>query len=100
MSTDERAQRSMLTFGIALLFVAAACTPKPIPRHVPPPPAAEPAKPRKVTPGPNDRLVHHCTVSKQNQNSVDCVCRHVTEKIDSQTGAHSTECREENSAKH
>ena len=90
----------MLIFGIALLLVAAACTPRPTPRHVPPPPAAEPVKPRKVTPGPNDRLVHHCTVSKQNQNSVDCVCRHVSEKIDSITGAHSIECREDNSAKH
>jgi hypothetical protein len=91
-----------LTVAILLLLAIAACSPPPkATAKTPAPPKIEAAKPRKIVPGPNDRMTHRCTVVKQNANSVDCVCLHISEKIDSVTGAHSTECREEKpSAKH
>jgi len=91
-----------LIFALLLLLVALACAPPPkATAKTPAPPKIEAAKPHKITPGPNDRMTHRCTVVKQNANSVDCVCLHISEKIDSVTGAHSIECREEKAiAKH
>jgi hypothetical protein len=86
---------AQLIFAMLLLLLTAACTPPPRPEIVPPvPPPIQPAKPRALKPGPGDRLVHNCIVTKQGTTSVDCVCRHMSDKIDTTTGAHSLECRE------
>lgn len=79
---------------ISLLLLAIACTPRPKPvAPAPPPIRPEVAKPRHVTPGPNDRAVHGCTVTKQTTNFVDCICRGASTKIDSVTGEQSLECK-------
>jgi hypothetical protein len=88
-----------VTETLALLIIAllllTGCTPKPKPQHIPPPPAAEPVKPvvRHIKPGPNDRPVYHCTPTKWNKDSVDCVCLNASTTIDSVSGEQSFECR-------
>ena len=84
-----------ILFALLLLFMAAACSPPPRKASVPQPPPIQPetAKPRHVTPGPKDRLVRNCTVTKERKDSVDCVCLRVSTRIDSVTGETSMDCR-------
>jgi hypothetical protein len=84
-----------LIFGLFLILLAVACTSKPKPASLPAPPPIknEPPKPHKIAPGPNDRIIHKCTVTKQNKDSVDCLCRGLSTKIDSNTGEQSLECK-------
>lgn len=86
----------ILGLTVLLLLLAVACTPPPkAQQHIPPPPAAAPevAKPRKITPGPNDRLIHGCIPIKQKKDAVDCICSGMTTRLDSTTGRQTLECK-------
>jgi hypothetical protein len=83
---------------LALFLLAAiGCAKKPQ-TSTPAPPSvatksAKPAPPKQLTAGPKDLVVHGCIVMKEGKKGADCMCRHASTTIDSETGAHSLECR-------
>ena len=73
---------------LALLFTGCA-KPKPHRPPAPPPLRAEPAArnyPKQLA-RPGDMWVHGCTVTKEEGNRADCLCRKASTKIDAQDAA-------------
>lgn len=82
------------SYFTVVILVLAGCSPKPKASVPAPPPIAAKPRVRHLVPKSDDRTIRHCIVTRENANSVDCVCRHFAEKIDSVSGLHWFECRE------
>lgn len=81
--------------ALALLLTSLACTPKPKPAHIPPPPAAQPVKRahKNATPRPDDWVIHDCIVTHEGKEYADCICRKPAHKLNSETGQYSLDCK-------
>lgn len=77
---------------LLLLALVGCAKPTPVAQPAPPPIQTAP-KLHPITPGPKDQIMNNCVVLRQHQNTVDCLCRSMSTKIDSTTGKQTLECK-------